>query len=84
MRFDDRLATLLTLPVAGAHDRAVRWRQLVELAARAGREDESGAPFVAALAVIRADASKVARDVRTAAARSIAGRSILASARIDF
>ncbi|MBW0145110.1 sensor histidine kinase [Sphingomicrobium clamense] len=76
MRFDDRLATLLTLPVVGAHDRAVRWRQLVELAARAGREDEHGAPFIAALAVIRADAKRVSRDVRTAAARSIAGRSL--------
>ena len=76
VRFDDRLATLLTLPVAGAHDRAVRWRQLVELAARAGREDESGAPFVAALAVIRADSPRIAREVRVAAARAIAGRTL--------
>lgn len=76
MRFDDRLATLLTLPVAGSHDRAVRWRQLVELAARAGREDETGAPFIAAVAVIRADAPRISRDVRSAAARSIAGRAL--------
>lgn len=76
VRFDDRLATLLTLPVAGAHDRAVRWRQLVELAARAGREDETGAPFIAAVAVIKADAPRIARDIRSAAARSIAGRAL--------
>ena len=76
VRFDDRLATLLTLPVAGVHDRAIRWRQLVELAARAGREDETGAPFIAAVAVIRADAPRIARDIRSAAARSIAGRAL--------
>ncbi|WP_265570718.1 sensor histidine kinase [Sphingomicrobium nitratireducens] len=74
VRFDDRLATLLTLPVADAHDRAVRWRQLVELAAQAGAEDEESAAFIAALAVARADRSKVAREVRAAAGRAIAGR----------
>lgn len=76
VRFDDRLATLLTLPLAGARDRAVRWRQLVELAARAGREDEHGAPFIAAVAVVQADAPRIARDVRAATARAIAGRGV--------
>ena len=35
MRFDDRLQTVLAQPAANPHDRAVRWRQLVELLARA-------------------------------------------------
>ena len=34
MRFDDRLATVLSQPVGSPHDRAVRWRQLVDLVAR--------------------------------------------------
>ncbi|WP_343347385.1 HAMP domain-containing sensor histidine kinase [Sphingomicrobium sp. XHP0239] len=77
MRFDDRLATLLTLPLAGPRDRAVRWRQLVELAARvseAGMEDD--APMVAALAVIRSERDEVPIDVRSATGRAIAGRAL--------
>ena len=34
VRFDDRLQTVLAQPAANPHDRAVRWRQLVELLAR--------------------------------------------------
>ncbi|WP_265562806.1 histidine kinase dimerization/phospho-acceptor domain-containing protein [Sphingomicrobium arenosum] len=77
MRFDDRLATLLTLPVAGPHSRSVRWRQLVELAARmseARGADSDSAPMVAALAVVRAERDAIPLGVRSAAARAVAGR----------
>ena len=59
LRFDDRIATLLTLPGSDPHDVAVRWRQLVDVVSRAGPEEENSAPFIAALAVIRADAERV-------------------------
>ena len=36
MRFDDRLLTVLNQPAGDRHDAAVRWRQLVDLVARAG------------------------------------------------
>ena len=36
MRFDDRLCTVLNEPAVDRHDAAVRWRQLVDLVARAG------------------------------------------------
>ena len=36
MRFDDRLLTVLNQPADDRYDRAVRWRQLVDLVARAG------------------------------------------------
>ena len=35
LRFDDRLKTVLDTPVADERDRAVRWRQLVDLLSRA-------------------------------------------------
>ncbi|MEN3971444.1 histidine kinase dimerization/phospho-acceptor domain-containing protein [Sphingomicrobium sp. XHP0235] len=77
VRFDDRLATLLTLPVTGARDRAVRWRQLVELAARVSEQGvDDSAPMVAALAVIRSERDKVPTQVRSATARAIAGRAL--------
>ena len=38
VRFDDRLLTVLNQPAEDRHDAAVRWRQLVDLVARAGRE----------------------------------------------
>ena len=77
VRFDDRLATLLTLPVTGARDRAVRWRQLVELAARVSEQgSDDSAPMVAALAVIRSERDKVPTQVRSATARAIAGRTL--------
>ena len=47
LHFDDRLKTLLAAPVADPRDRAVRWRQLVDLLARreraGGRGGERGA-----------------------------------------
>jgi hypothetical protein len=36
LRFDDRLLTVLNQPAGDRHDVAVRWRQLVDLVARAG------------------------------------------------
>ncbi|WP_265529834.1 sensor histidine kinase [Sphingomicrobium marinum] len=74
MRFDDRIATILTLPGSDPHDVAVRWRQLVDVVSRAGPDEETSAPFIAALAVIRADAERVPLAARAAAARAIAGR----------
>ena len=73
MRFDDRLATVLAQPVGSARDRAIRWRQLVDLVARAG---ESGDPALLgdALAAIQTDAPQVAETVRAATARAIAGQ----------
>ncbi len=45
MRFDDRLLTVLNQPAGDRHDAAVRWRQLVDLVARAG--PNSASPVVA-------------------------------------
>ena len=71
MRFDDRLLTVLNLPPGDAHDSAVRWRQLVDLVARAG--PNSASPVVAeALASIRAEAANVDEQLRAAAARAVA------------
>ncbi len=73
MRFDDRLLTVLSQPAGDRHDAAVRWRQLVDLVARAGPESDS--PIVAqALDTIRADAPAIDEDLRAAAARAVAGR----------
>lgn len=70
MRFDDRLNTVLAQPAANPHDRAVRWRQLVELLARA--TDLSTPLAQRALEVILTDASRIAQPVRAAAARAVA------------
>ena len=72
MRFDDRLATVLAQPVGTARDRAIRWRQLVDLVARAG---ETGDPALLSNAIdaIQADAPQVGESVRAATARAIAG-----------
>ena len=73
MRFDDRLLTVLSQPAGDRHDAAVRWRQLVDLVARAG--PESSSPVVAqALDAIRADAPNIDEELRAAAARAVAGR----------
>jgi hypothetical protein len=72
VRFDDRLRTVLGQSVRDSHDRAVRWRQLVDLVARAGGSD--AAPLIAeALAAIRADLPLIDEKLRAAAARSISG-----------
>ncbi|MEO7635410.1 MAG: hypothetical protein ABIS38_07170, partial [Sphingomicrobium sp.] len=71
VRFDDRLQTVLNLPPGDRHDSAVRWRQLVDLVARAGPNSES--PVVAkALDMIKAEAPQIDEALRAAAARAVA------------
>lgn len=71
MRFDDRLLTVLNQPAGDRHDTAVRWRQLVDLVARAG--PNSASPIVAqALESIREEAANVDEPLRAAAARAVA------------
>lgn len=73
MRFDDRLKTVMTQPVVDAHDRTVRWRQLVDLLSRP--HDEIDAALLdAALTMVRSGMRTVPKAVRAATARSIAGR----------
>jgi hypothetical protein len=75
VRFDDRLLTVLSQPAGDRHDAAVRWRQLVDLVARAG--PESASPVVGrALDTIRSEAADIDEDLRVAAARAVAGRSL--------
>jgi His Kinase A (phospho-acceptor) domain len=72
VRFDDRLLTVLNQPAEDRHDAAVRWRQLVDLVARAG--SNSASLVVAdALEAIRNEAGRVEETTRAAAARSVAG-----------
>ena len=71
MRFDDRLRTVLAQPAADPHDRAVRWRQLVELVARAGGDADRDL-VDEALAAIRGDASTLDDRVRIAASLAVA------------
>ena len=72
MRFDDRLATVLAQPVGSTRDRVIRWRQLVDLVARAG---DAGDPVLLgeAITAIQADMPQVGEAVRAATARAIAG-----------
>jgi len=75
LRFDDRLQTLLDAPVADQRDRAVRWRQLVDLLSRLDKGQDS--PVISrALDLVRDDAPSVDEAVRAATLRGIAGRSI--------
>lgn len=71
MRFDDRLMTVLNQPAGDRRDVAVRWRQLVDLVARAG-PNASSPTVVQALESIRADARAVDEHLRAAAARAVA------------
>lgn len=73
MRFDDRLLTVLSQPAGDRHDAAVRWRQLVDLVARAGPQNGS---FVIAQALdtIRSEAPAIDEELRAAAARAVAAR----------
>jgi hypothetical protein len=71
VRFDDRLMTVLDQPASDPHDRAVRWRQLVDLVARAGAQADN--PLVEqALELIRCDRRQVDDALRSAAARAVA------------
>lgn len=70
VRFDDRLNTVLGHQPRDAHERAVRWRQLVELLSRAG---EAVTPAVRqALQTVRSEAPEIDPQLRAAAARAIA------------
>lgn len=60
-------------PVADAHDRTVRWRQIVDLLSRP-RGALDPALFDAALAMVRSEYSAIDLPVRSATARSIAAR----------
>jgi hypothetical protein len=73
VRFDDRLLTVLSQPAGDRHDAAVRWRQLVDLVARAGPQNGS---FVIAQALdtIRSEAPAIDEELRAAAARAVAAR----------
>jgi len=71
VRFDDRLLTVLNQPAEDRHDAAVRWRQLVDLVARAGANSAS-AVTAEALAAIRNEAPRVEETVRAATARAVA------------
>jgi His Kinase A (phospho-acceptor) domain len=71
VRFDDRLLTVLNQPASDRHDTAVRWRQLVDLVARAG-PNSSSPVVVQALESIRAEAHAVDEPLRAAAARAVA------------
>ena len=63
----------MTQPVVDAHDRTVRWRQLVDLLSRP--HDEIDAALLdAALTMVQSGARSVPKAVRAATARSIAGR----------
>ncbi|MEO6255183.1 MAG: hypothetical protein ABIO69_00065, partial [Sphingomicrobium sp.] len=63
--------TVLDQPASDPHDRAVRWRQLVDLVARAGKQADN--PLVEhALNLIRSDRSAVDDALRAAAARAVA------------
>ena len=75
MRFDDRLRTVLDSPADDARDRAVRWRQLVELVARS-TGDASGDLLEQAITEIREGAASVDEQVRTASARAVAQLSL--------
>lgn len=75
VRFDDRIATVMALPAANASARAAKWRQLVDLLAQGG-SDEEGSEAEAALAWLRDHRSELDRDTRREIARSLAGREI--------
>ena len=75
MNFDDRLATVLATDARGAHDRAVRWRQLVDLVARA--DPEANPHLIGqAITALRDGRDQIAVASRAAAARAIAGRTL--------
>lgn len=71
MRFDDRLRTVLAQPAADPHDRAIRWRQLVELVARA--DGDADRELVReSIAEIGRSAALIDERVRSASAVAIA------------
>ena len=75
MRFDDRLLTVLELATPAPRDRAVQWRQLVELVAR-GAAGGDTALRDRALGRLAETKGEVPEAVRAAAARAIAGPAV--------
>jgi signal transduction histidine kinase len=73
VRFDDRLLTVLKQPAGDRRDAAVRWRQLVDLVARAGPASAS-VVVDRALETIRTEAPNIDEELRAAAARAVAAR----------
>jgi len=71
VRFDDRLRTVLAQPATDPHDRAVRWRQLVEIAARSSSQADSRL-IAQAIGEIRDGAQQVDERVRAAAVLAVA------------
>jgi len=71
VQFDDRLRTVLDSPAEDARDRAVRWRQLVELVARSTK-GASAELLQEAVSEIRGGTTSVDEQVRTATARAVA------------
>ena len=72
----------MTQPVADAHDRTVRWRQLVDLLSRPHDEIDP-ALLDAALTMVRTGMRSVARAIRAAAvncSRAVAGSPARSSA----
>ncbi|MEO8547984.1 MAG: histidine kinase dimerization/phospho-acceptor domain-containing protein [Sphingomicrobium sp.] len=63
--------TVLDQPASDPHDRAVRWRQLVDLVARAGAQADNPL-FEQALQLILTDRPQVDAALRAAAARAVA------------
>jgi hypothetical protein len=83
VRFDDRLTTVLAQPAEDAHDRAVRWRQLVELLARSPDNLDSDAARQA-LAEIEEQAPSIPERLRAAAARAVSGLKLPADLVANF
>lgn len=71
VRFDDRLRTVLAQPAQSPHERAMRWRQLVELAARFPADGDRDL-FAGAISEIRDGCADVDERVRMAAALAVA------------
>ncbi|HUG45785.1 MAG TPA: histidine kinase dimerization/phospho-acceptor domain-containing protein [Sphingomicrobium sp.] len=68
---DDRLRTVLAQPATDPNDRAARWRQLVEFAAKAEPGDDSDL-IQQAIESIRKDCAAVDERVRSEAALAVA------------
>jgi hypothetical protein len=75
LRFDDRLSTVLGLTAEAPRDRAVQWRQLVELVARGGGATDP-ALLERALVRIAQISPELPDPVRATAARAIAAPNV--------
>lgn len=75
MRFDDRLATVLALPVADSGSRVAAWMQLVDLLAQDG-DGTVSAPVELAYDLLRQWRDAVPRERRRGVAAALRGRAI--------